>query len=61
MSTYPQSKSKSPNKPGKRPYKVDSQAALQDRNLAAINPLDQQFEPTDAEPVRQKARMAGVC
>lgn len=32
-----------------------------DRNLTAINPLKQQFEPTDAEPVRQHNRMAGGC
>ena len=34
---------------------------FKDRNLMAINPLQQQFEPTDAEPVRQHARMAGTC
>lgn len=32
-----------------------------DRNLAAVNPLTEQFEPTDAEPVRQHAKMAGAC
>lgn len=31
-----------------------------DRNLVPVNPLDQQFEPTDAYPVRQQKRMAGV-
>ena len=32
-----------------------------DRNLAAINPTKQQFEPTDAEPVNQHKKMAGAC
>ena len=32
-----------------------------DRNLQAIDPKKQQFEPTAAEPVRQHARMAGAC
>ena len=32
-----------------------------DRNLMPVNPLKQQFEPTDAEPVRQQYKMAGGC
>lgn len=32
---------------------------LQDRNLAAVNPLKEQFEPRGSEPVRQHANMAG--
>jgi hypothetical protein len=32
-----------------------------DRNLMPVNPMKQQFEPTDAEPVRQHAKMAGAC
>ena len=32
---------------------------FRDRNLAAINPLREQFEPTDAVPVRQRNKMAG--
>lgn len=32
-----------------------------DRDLAGVNPTKQQFEPTEAEPVRQHARMAGAC
>ena len=32
-----------------------------DRNLKAVNPKKEQFEPTAAEPVRQHARMAGAC
>ena len=31
------------------------------RNLMAISPLKQQFEPTPAEPVRQRFKMAGGC
>lgn len=29
------------------------------KNLMDVNPLDEQFEPTDAQPIRQHARMAG--
>lgn len=32
-----------------------------DRNLLPVNPLKQQFAPTDAEPVSQHKRMAGAC
>lgn len=32
-----------------------------DRDLQAVNPLKEQFEPTDAEPVRQHIKMAGGC
>jgi len=32
-----------------------------DRDLAKINPLKEQFEPTGAEPVRQHHKMAGGC
>jgi len=31
------------------------------RNLMGVNPMKEQFAPTDAEPIRQRARMAGVC
>jgi len=27
-------------------------------NISGVNPMSQQFEPTDAEPVRQHHRMA---
>ena len=30
-----------------------------DRNLAAINPLTEQFAPTDANPISQHKNMAG--
>lgn len=33
---------------------------LQDRNLLSTSPLKEQFEPTDAMPMRQKHRMAGA-
>jgi hypothetical protein len=32
-----------------------------DRDLRKVNPLRQQFEPTTAEPVRAKFKMAGGC
>ncbi len=32
-----------------------------DRDLAKVNPSKEQFEPTDAEPVRQRFKMAGGC
>lgn len=31
------------------------------RDLRAISPKKQQFEPTTAEPVRQRAKMGGAC
>jgi hypothetical protein len=30
-----------------------------DRQLMGVNPMKEQFEPTEAEPVRQHHRMAG--
>lgn len=32
---------------------------FKDVDIAGTDPLKQQFEPTDAQPVRQHARMAG--
>lgn len=32
-----------------------------DRKLGAINPKNQQFEPTSTEPVRQRFKMGGGC
>ena len=29
------------------------------KDLMNVNPLNEQFEPTDAQPIRQHARMAG--
>ena len=40
------------------PYEAKA-TKLQDRKLLATNPLQEQFEPTTSEPVRQHARMAG--
>lgn len=39
----------------------DSKTPMQykDRDLKAVNPLKEQFEPTESEPVRQHHRMAG--
>jgi hypothetical protein len=31
------------------------------RNLLSTSPLKEQFEPTSAEPVRQRFKMAGGC
>lgn len=33
---------------------------FKDRQLMGVNPLKEQFEPTEAEPVRQHKRMAGA-
>ena len=32
-----------------------------DRDLCGTNPKKEQFEPTPAEPVRQRYRMGGGC
>ena len=42
-------------------YRAGVPQTYVDRDLAKINPLNEQFEPTDAEPVRQHAKMAGAC
>lgn len=34
---------------------------FQDRDLAGTSPLKEQFEPTEAAPVRQHYKMAGGC
>jgi hypothetical protein len=34
---------------------------FRDRNLMGTNPLKEQFEPTPAEPVRQRYKMGGGC
>lgn len=43
---------------GSKQKKV-SERKFFDRNLAGTNPNTEQFEPTDANPVRQHHRMAG--
>ena len=35
------------------PKKINGQ------NLLSVNPLKQQFEPTDASPIKQHSQMAG--
>ena len=32
---------------------------LNQQNLLSVNPLKQQFEPTDASPIKQHSQMAG--
>lgn len=56
------SKNKSTGKGSTFPKSFETPAAPQkfaDRNLAAINPLKEQFEPTEGLPIRQHHRMAG--
>ena len=36
-----------------------SKSGFIDRNLMNVNPMKEQFEPTEAQPIRQRARMAG--
>lgn len=47
---------------GKKGYakRVSGIPTFIDRNLAAINPLSEQFEPTAECPVPQRKRMGGV-
>jgi hypothetical protein len=45
----------------KESYRAGVPQTYMDRDLAKINPLKEQFEPTAAEPVRQHAKMAGAC
>jgi small ligand-binding sensory domain FIST len=40
---------------------VKGEGKFVDRNLMGVNPSKEQFEPTDANPVRQHKRMAGDC
>lgn len=32
-----------------------------DRDLSKVNPIKEQFEPTDSAPVNQHKKMAGAC
>lgn len=50
-----------PAKAPRMPKGNDEGGKFVDRNLAAINPLKEQFEPSGAEPVRQHFKMAGGC
>ncbi len=42
-------------------YRNTVPATYVDRNLMKVNPLKEQFAPTDAEPVRQRYKMGGGC
>lgn len=39
----------------------DENGKFVSRDLCAVNPKKEQFEPTTAEPVRQHFKMAGGC
>lgn len=39
----------------------DEKGRFVSRDLCAVDPKKEQFEPTEAEPVRQHAKMAGAC
>lgn len=56
-------KSPSPSRQGNQPAVKEGYTPTEfvDRDLTGVNPLSQQFEPTDADPVRQHYRMAGGC
>lgn len=41
---------------GKSPAKSPN---FQDRNLVKVNPMKEQFEPTDSCPIRQRNKMGG--
>lgn len=55
-----QSKSSQP-KQVKGPKVNDERGRFVDRNLLAVDPKKEQFEPTPSEPVNQHKRMAGAC
>jgi hypothetical protein len=53
---------KSKSKPIGKPKQVSGGATPQkfvDRDLVAVNPLKEQFEPTESSPVPQRYKMAG--
>lgn len=58
MKTSRTLKSSPPLKQAKGGYTPES---FVDRNLLPVNPLKQQFEPTEASQVRQHYKMAGGC
>lgn len=59
---YKQSKSAPQPKKAARPTPYGGERmAFNDRNLMGVSPLKEQFEPTDAQPVRQHYKMAGGC
>ena len=42
-----------------KPFEAPAQK-LAEQCLAGVSPLREQFEPTDAVPIRQRARMGGA-
>jgi hypothetical protein len=46
--------------PKKQAKVVESPVGFVDRSLIGVSPLKEQFEPTDATPLRQHHRMAGM-
>lgn len=63
MKNYGKMAGKAGSKGGKGPKMKQGNGAsygdFTDRNLAKVSPVQEQFEPTEGEPVRQHARMAG--
>ena len=51
---------KSPPKPAQKKIS-DEGGCFVPHKLASVNPLREQFEPTPAEPMRQRYKMAGGC
>lgn len=47
--------------PSPFPKANDEGGKFVSRNLLPVNPKQQQFEPTPAEPVRLRYKMAGGC
>lgn len=45
----------------KGPSMASDSGKFNDRNLSAVSPLKEQFEPSDNEAVRQHFKMAGGC
>jgi len=44
---------------GRKDNANDEGGKFVDRDLCNVNPLTEQFEPTDSEPVRQRYKMGG--
>jgi len=57
----PSGKSNTPatRRPAARDNANDEGGKFVDRDLMNVNPLNEQFEPTDAEPVPQRYKMGG--
>jgi len=41
--------------------RIPPKEKFQSRDLRGVNPLNEQFAPTPAEPVRARYKMAGGC